>query len=127
MTDDPDTLGRRLSATRRRTRVTTPAPPDAGVGARDDDSVAEAVPDGARQAIDRLRRIEGQVRGLQRMILAGEDCEAILTQVMAARAALDRVAGQVVLENLEACFAARSPAASRQKAMRTIQLLARNA
>jgi|GEM_PF-6344052 len=86
-----------------------------------------SLPAGARHVIDRLRRIEGQVRGVQRMIAAGDDCESILTQVMAARAALDRVAGQVVLENLEACFAARSPAAARQKAMRTIQLLARNA
>ena len=61
------------------------------------------------------------------MIIAEEECEAVLTQVMAARAALDQVAVQVVLENLEACFAARSPAVLRQKAARTIQLLSRNA
>ena len=36
---------------------------------------------------NRLKRIEGQVRGLQRMVGEERECEAILTQVMAARAA----------------------------------------
>lgn len=85
------------------------------------------MPEVARAVIDRLRRVEGQVRGVQRMIAAGEDCESILTQVMAARAALDRVAGQIVLDHLESCFASRSPQSARLKAVRTIQLLARNA
>jgi DNA-binding FrmR family transcriptional regulator len=122
MVDHPETLpsrGRRRATPGRAT-------PSSGVSAPETSEIA-GLPDGARHVVDRLRRIEGQVRGLQRMVIAGEDCESILTQVMAARAALDRVAGQVVLENLEACFAARSPAAARHKAARTIQLLARNA
>jgi len=40
----------------------------------------------------RLRRIEGQVRGLQRMISQGEYCIDILTQVSAVQSALDSVA-----------------------------------
>ena len=43
------------------------------------------------QIIRRLRRIEGQVRGLQRMIDEGKECEAVLMQLSAVRAALDRV------------------------------------
>ena len=39
----------------------------------------------------RLRRIEGQVRGLQRMISQGEYCIDILTQVSAVQSALDSV------------------------------------
>ena len=42
-------------------------------------------------AIQRLRRIEGQMRGLQRMIDEGSECRDIVTQLSAARAALDRV------------------------------------
>ncbi len=40
----------------------------------------------------RLRRIEGQIAGLQRMLATGRDCSDITQQVAAARAALDRVA-----------------------------------
>jgi len=40
---------------------------------------------------DRLRRVEGQIRGIQRMVEEGRECEAIVTQLMAARAALDKV------------------------------------
>ena len=46
---------------------------------------------GTEEITNRLKRVEGQVRGLQRMVDEHRDCEAILTQLMAARAALDRV------------------------------------
>lgn len=36
----------------------------------------------------RLRRIEGQVRGIQRMLDEGRDCQAIVQQMSAAQAAL---------------------------------------
>jgi DNA-binding FrmR family transcriptional regulator len=42
-------------------------------------------------AVKRLRRVEGQLRGLQRMIDEGAECRDIVTQLSAARAALDRV------------------------------------
>jgi DNA-binding FrmR family transcriptional regulator len=41
--------------------------------------------------VKRLRRIEGQIRGLQRMVDEGSECREIVTQLSAARAALDRV------------------------------------
>lgn len=75
--------------------------------------------------LDRLKRVEGQVRGVQKMIGSGADCEAILTQVMAARAALERIAAQIVMANLEKCFDAQSPAEARRKVVRTVQLLSR--
>lgn len=75
--------------------------------------------------LDRLKRVEGQVRGVQKMIGSGVDCEATLTQVMAARAALERIAAQIVVANLEKCLDARSPAEARRKVVRTVQLLAR--
>lgn len=48
-------------------------------------------------AVTRLRRIEGQVRGIQRMVDAGAPCIDVLTQIAAARAALDAV-GMMVLD-----------------------------
>jgi DNA-binding FrmR family transcriptional regulator len=44
------------------------------------------------EMVARLRRIEGQVRGVQHMIERGESCTDVLTQVSAARAALTAVA-----------------------------------
>lgn len=48
-----------------------------------------------RAVLDRLRRIEGQVRGLQKMIADGRDCNEILTQVSAVMSATKRVASLV--------------------------------
>jgi DNA-binding FrmR family transcriptional regulator len=38
----------------------------------------------------RLKRVEGQLRGIQAMILAGEDCEKVVQQISASRRALDK-------------------------------------
>ena len=46
--------------------------------------------DEREQVLTRLRRVEGQIRGIQRMIEEERECEAIVTQLMAARAALDK-------------------------------------
>ena len=53
--------------------------------------------------LTRLRKVEGQVRGLQRMVAEERDCEAVLTQLMAVRAALDKIALSVADEHLEQC------------------------
>jgi CsoR family transcriptional regulator, copper-sensing transcriptional repressor len=44
------------------------------------------------QLLDRLARIEGQVRGVQRMVEEDRYCIDVVTQINAARAALDKVA-----------------------------------
>ncbi len=51
----------------------------------------------------RLRRLEGQIRGLQRMLDEGQDCEAIVTQLAAAKAALDRVGYRLVAAGMRHC------------------------
>jgi len=51
----------------------------------------------------RLRRIGGQIGGLQRMLAEGRDCTEIAHQVAAARAALDRVALDLMAAGLERC------------------------
>ena len=55
--------------------------------------------------LKRLRRIEGQVRGLQRMIEDDKYCIDILTQVSAATKALQSVALGLLEEHLSHCVA----------------------
>ncbi|HYN37418.1 MAG TPA: metal-sensitive transcriptional regulator [Actinomycetota bacterium] len=55
--------------------------------------------------IGRLRRIEGQVRGLQRMVENDEYCIDILTQVTAASNALKRVAVKLLEDHIRHCVA----------------------
>ena len=55
--------------------------------------------------LKRLRRIEGQVRGLQRMIEGDEYCIDVLTQVSAATSALQSVALGLLDEHLHHCVA----------------------
>ncbi len=43
-----------------------------------------------RELILRLKRVEGQLRAIQAMIEAGEDCEKIVQQLSAGRKALDK-------------------------------------
>ena len=54
--------------------------------------------------IQRLKRIEGQVRGLQRMIEEEHSCSEILTQVAAVRAALAAVAQGIFETHSKACI-----------------------
>lgn len=58
------------------------------------------------QAIqNRLRRIEGQVRGLQRMVEDDAYCVEILTQIAAVRTALEQVALRVLDGHVRGCVA----------------------
>ena len=52
---------------------------------------------------DRLRRIEGQVRGLQKMVDEDRYCIDVLTQVSAVKAALDAVALVLLKDHTENC------------------------
>jgi DNA-binding FrmR family transcriptional regulator len=53
--------------------------------------------------IKRLRRIEGQVRGLQTMLAENRDCSDVVTQVSAASRALDQVGFKLVASGLTYC------------------------
>src|SRR3954469_25175082 len=55
--------------------------------------------------LKRLRRIEGQVRGLQRMVSDDAYCIEVLTQVSAATKALESVALLLLEEHLAHCVA----------------------
>ncbi|KKK38165.1 cytoplasmic protein [Mesobacillus campisalis] len=55
------------------------------------------------QMKNRLKRIEGQVRGILRMMEENKDCRDVVTQLSAARTAIDRTIGVVVSSNLVEC------------------------
>lgn len=63
-------------------------------------------PDETKRLMDRLARVEGQVRGLRKMLEEQRCCEDVLTQLLAARSGLEQ-AGVLVLErHLEDCVLA---------------------
>ena len=57
--------------------------------------------DNQKQIINRLRRVEGQLRGIQKMIAEEKDCVNIVTQLSAVRSGIDRTMGIIVAENLK--------------------------
>lgn len=54
--------------------------------------------------INRLKRIEGQIRGIQGMILEKRPCHEIVSQMRAARAAIDNVTILIIDTNIEYCM-----------------------
>jgi DNA-binding FrmR family transcriptional regulator len=54
--------------------------------------------------LNRLRRVEGQTRGLQRMVEDGRSCEEVFTQLAAVKAALDRVGVLLISLKMRECL-----------------------
>jgi CsoR family transcriptional regulator, copper-sensing transcriptional repressor len=81
--------------------------------------------------LNRLSRIEGQVRGVARMIEEDRYCIDILTQIQAARSALARVETEMLKDHLGHCIEAAITGGDaeeqRRKAGELIQLLERSA
>ena len=71
------------------------------------------------ETLHRLRRIAGQVQGIQRMIDERKYCIDILTQIQAARSALRAVELQILKKHVDHCvrdaFASGSPAEADRK------------
>lgn len=57
-----------------------------------------------KQMINRLKRAEGQLRGLERLINEEVDCEQILVQLSAVKAALEQLSIILITEKLKDCF-----------------------
>ena len=79
-----------------------------------------------KQLIARLRRVEGQLRGIQSMITAEADCEAVAQQVAAARRALDRTFYEIIACALESELGtAATPTAARAAGIEVSRILAK--
>jgi len=81
------------------------------------------------KVVNRLKRIEGQVRGLQRMVGEGAHCEDVLTQLSATRAALDRVGILLITHKVRECLLDEDDTSSEaavQRALETFQRYAQH-
>ncbi|MEU3145807.1 MULTISPECIES: metal-sensitive transcriptional regulator [unclassified Streptomyces] len=56
-----------------------------------------------RSVLNRLRRAQGQISGVIRMIEEGRDCEDVITQLAAASRALDRAGFAIIATGLQQC------------------------
>jgi len=57
-----------------------------------------------KRILNRLKRLEGQIRGLQSMIATGQECDAVLTQVTAAKSALNQVGLRIIGYSMKTCL-----------------------
>ena len=82
------------------------------------------------QLRNRLSRIEGQVRGISKMIDEDRYCIDVLTQLQAARSALARVESEMLKDHLSQCvvgaMAGDDESDRRAKAQELIELLGRS-
>ncbi|MDO8902209.1 MAG: metal-sensitive transcriptional regulator [Phenylobacterium sp.] len=85
--------------------------------------------DAKSKLANRLSRIEGQVRGVARMVEEDRYCIDILTQVQAVRAALARVETELLKDHLDQCIecaiVSGDAEEQRRKASELIELLGR--
>ena len=79
------------------------------------------------ETLHRLRRIAGQVQGIQRMVDEKHYCIDILTQIQAARSALRAVELQILKKHVDHCvrdaFASGSPAEADRKKDELLQVM----
>ncbi|XJZ28894.1 metal-sensitive transcriptional regulator [Bacillota bacterium Lsc_1132] len=61
-----------------------------------------------KQTKNRLKRVEGQVRGILRMMEENQDCEKVINQLSAVCSAINRTIGVIVTENLKMCLQAQN-------------------
>ncbi|MBC7243380.1 MAG: metal-sensitive transcriptional regulator, partial [Anaerolineae bacterium] len=72
----------------------------------------------------RLRRLEGQVRGIQKMLAEGRECKDVITQLLAIRGAVDEVGLLLLRDELNRCLVdaegANAPAPAQVQQLRDI-------
>jgi DNA-binding FrmR family transcriptional regulator len=76
-----------------------------------------------KDVLTRLRRIEGQIRGLQRMVEEAAPCSDILTQVSAVTAAIKKVGMVILRAYMGECLSKtqKEPIAKRQETLKSFQ------
>jgi DNA-binding FrmR family transcriptional regulator len=92
--------------------------------------MGHAMTDHDPKLANRFNRIEGQVRGISRMVAEGRYCIDILTQLQAVRAALTKVETTILQDHLNQCIegaiTSGDAADQRAKVNELIQLLERS-
>lgn len=80
-----------------------------------------------KSLINRLKRAEGQLRGVQKMMEEEKECIDIVTQLSAVRSSIDRIMGLIVAENLKECLnnPSDNPELQAQKIDQAVQMIIR--
>ena len=73
--------------------------------------------------ITRLKRSEGQLRGIQKMIEEERDCADVITQLTAVRSSLDSLIGLIVAENLKELLLDKEVTDKEEKLEQAIKLI----
>lgn len=78
--------------------------------------------------VKRLRRAEGQIRGIVNMIETGRDCADVVTQLAAVSRALDRAGFKIIASGMQQCLASAAeggdPSADQERLERLFLSLA---
>jgi len=72
---------------------------------------------------NRLKRSEGQIRGVLKMMEEEKDCKDVVTQLSAVRTSIDRAIGLIVAENLAQCLAEESDKENSESIQEAINLI----
>ncbi len=73
--------------------------------------------------INRLSRLEGQIRGISKMLEEDRSCQDVVTQLSAVKAGIDKVMALMVTENLLTCVAEENTEDQREKVEQALKLI----
>jgi DNA-binding FrmR family transcriptional regulator len=74
------------------------------LAALSEESAMQVEPETVDQVVKRLRRAEGQIRGIIAMLEDGRDCADVVTQLAAVSRALDKAGFKIVASGLQQCI-----------------------
>ncbi|OYD08087.1 metal-sensing transcriptional repressor [Paludifilum halophilum] len=79
-----------------------------------------------KEQMNRIHRVEGQVRGVLRMMEQEKSCKEVVAQLSAVRSAMDRTAAAVVADNLKECLTNDSDSSVTNPVDEAVRLLVRS-
>ncbi|MCC3283526.1 metal-sensitive transcriptional regulator [Arthrobacter caoxuetaonis] len=74
--------------------------------------------------INRLKRAQGQLAAVTRMLEEGRDCKDIVTQLAAVSKAIDRAGFAIIASGLEQCLTSENPSMDRKEMQKLFMSLA---
>ena len=74
-----------------------------------------------RALYNRLSRLEGQVRGVKKMLAEHQSCDAMLVQVSALKQAVNGIAAELLQAHMETCVLGRIEAGDGQRALASLR------
>jgi len=79
--------------------------------------------DDRKNYVNRLSRLEGQIRGISRMIEEDRGCQDVVTQLSAVKAGIDKVITLMVTENLLSCVTEENMEEQKDKVEAALKLI----